>query len=83
MACPVVPSLGLLGDSTPIGEGNKQAAVLGPELVEGVAFSLQQNLMPISGFAQWYPFGVGAAYQAQDEAALFRFELRDVAGVSS
>ena len=39
MACPVVPSLGLLGDSTPIGEGNNQAAVLGPELVEGVAFS--------------------------------------------
>ena len=82
MTCPVVPSLGLLGDSTPIGEGNKQAAILSPDLVEGMAFSLQQNLMPISGFAQWYPFGVGDAYQAQDEAALFRFELRDV-GITS
>ena len=78
MACPIVPSLGshVLGNSTPMGEGNPQVAVLTPDLVSGMAFSLQHNLMPISGFAQWYPFGVGSQYQQQDEASLFRFELR-------
>jgi len=78
MACPIVPSLGsrVLGNATPIGEGNPQVAALTPDLVGGMAFSLQHNLMPISGFAQWYPFGVGNYYQRQDEASLFRFELR-------
>ena len=77
LACPVVPSIAenVLGNSTPIGEGNPQIPVLSPDLVSGMAFSLQQNLMPISGFAQWYPFGTGDSYQKRDEASLFRFEL--------
>lgn len=77
LACPIVPSIGghILGNSTPMGEGNPQVPVLTADLVSGIAFSLQQNLMPISGFAQWYPFGTGSYYQQRDEASLFRFEL--------
>eukprot|EP00756_Hemistasia_phaeocysticola_P025669 Hpha_TRINITY_DN16017_c0_g10::TRINITY_DN16017_c0_g10_i1::g.118061::m.118061 len=73
MACPVVRGLGILGDATPIGEGNP--AVPKDVKVSGVAMSLLQNLMPISGFNQWYPFGVGDYYQKQDEASLFRFAV--------
>ena len=42
-----------------------------------MAFSLQQNLMP-SAVLLVFSGRVGDAYRAQDEAALFRFELRDV-----
>jgi hypothetical protein len=41
--------VGLLGDSTPIGEGFSPRKILSPNLVTGMAFSLVQNLMPISG----------------------------------
>lgn len=50
--------------------------------VAGMAWCLYNNLMPISGFAQWYPFGTGDWYQKQDEASTFRFVLHDgAAGV--
>lgn len=45
--------------------------------IAGMAFNLYNNLMPISGFAQWYPFGVGEWYQKQDEISTFRFLLHD------
>lgn len=73
LMCPIIPGLGLLGDATPMGEGVTPPAPL--EGVVGVAVSLQQNLMPISGFAQWFPFGVGKDYQKQDEMASFRFSV--------
>jgi len=78
MVCPIAEGIGLLGDSSPMGEGNPSlpldsgAASLN---VSGVAVSLVQNLMPISGYAQWYPFGVGENYQKQDENSIFRFKV--------
>ena len=45
--------------------------------VAGMAWNLYNNLMPISGFAQWYPFGVGDWYQERDAASTFRFVLHD------
>ena len=77
LACPIVPALSraLLGNSTPAGEGNPQVPTLGPDQVAGMAVNLLNNLMPISGFPQWYPFGVGGSYQKEDEASVFRFVL--------
>ena len=72
LACPIMDEdKSILGGSTPMGEGTAPQHV---ELnVTGMAYSLYQNLMPISGFPQWYPFGVGESYQRQDEASKFRF----------
>ena len=83
MVCPIVSSASpvaaqLLGGSTPLGEGISSTPML-LEHVEGMAFNLFNNMMPISGFAQWYPFGTGDWYQQRDEASLFRFLLRDAA----
>ena len=83
MVCPIVSSASpvaaqLLGGSTPLGEGISSTPML-LEHVEGMAFNLFNNMMPISGFAQWYPFGTGDSYQQRDEASLFRFLLRDAA----
>ena len=58
MACPIIVNKGLLGFTTPIGEGLSEDRLNASD-IKGVAFSLQQNLMPISGFPEWYPFGVG------------------------
>eukprot|EP00662_Eupelagonemidae_sp_cell21_P031234 gene31234-17669_t len=80
MAMPIVAGAGLVGDSTPMGEGapgGQGGTITGPEMVDGMAMSLHQNLMPISGFAQWYPFGTGKYYQRQDEQSLFRFVVRE------
>lgn len=78
MVCPIVrpnqTGLDLLGDATPIGEGTPWA-LLSPHNVSGTAVSLLQNLMPISGFAQWYPFGVGEHYNQADQNSAFRFKL--------
>ena len=54
----------------------------------GVALQLHNNRMGISGFAQWYPFGIkgdggaqskkkggGGPYQKADENMLFRFKI--------
>jgi hypothetical protein len=79
MVCPIVSQniagpLALLGDMTPMGEGAPWTS-LTPANVSGAAVSLYQNLMPISGFAQWYPFGVGSRYNGVDEASVFRFTV--------
>ena len=57
MACPIVKSSHpmaskLLGGSTPIGEGIDPTPIT-LDQVAGMAFNLYNNLMPISGFAQW------------------------------
>lgn len=46
-----------------------------PNSVTGMAFNLLNNMMPISGFNQWYPFGTGEFYQKNDTASRFRFRL--------
>jgi len=78
LACPIVDGgsgqPGLLGGSTPVGEGVSQAPHL-PNSVTGMAFNLLNNMMPISGFNQWYPFGTGEFYQKNDTASRFRFRL--------
>lgn len=72
MACPIMDgNPNILGGSTPMGENTQPAHIA--LNVTGMALSLVHNLMPISGFPQWYPFGVGSAYQKQDEASKFRF----------
>ena len=86
LACPIVPGVGLLGDASPMGEGNpafpagggrrRQQQQQQHAAVQGVSINLLNNLMPISGFAQWYPFGTGAAYQMEDEASVFRFQVQ-------
>jgi hypothetical protein len=67
-----------LGESNPMGEGFPTTPVMTPGRLTGMAISLYQNLMPISGFAQWSPFGTGDFYQRQDESMSFRFRLSAV-----
>ena len=76
MCMPIVPGLGNLGNVSPMGENHPIPVPSPLTNVNGVAFSLMQNLMPISGFNQWYPFGVGKHYQKQDENSLFRFAVQ-------
>jgi len=81
MVCPIVRgdhpmAKRMVGGSSPIGEG-LDPTPLQLEDVEGLAVNLYNNLMPISGFAQWYPFGVGDWYQTDDESATFRFVIRE------
>ena len=64
-----------LGESTPMGEGFGAEPMMTEARLTGMAVSLYQNLMPISGFAQWSPFGTGDFYQRQDESMSFRFRL--------
>ena len=57
MACPILkPDSALynrtLDGSTPMGEGLDSTPLSLAEL-DGVAINLYNNLMPISGFAQW------------------------------
>lgn len=81
LACPIVSSAGrsgalTLGGSTPMGEGvSGDPAVMAPDRQAGMALNLYNNLMPISGYAQWYPFGTGEFYQKEDESMSFRFRL--------
>ena len=36
------------------------------------------NLFTISGYPQWYPFGIaGSNYQEADETTLFRFSIEE------
>jgi hypothetical protein len=77
LVCPVVPGAGLLGDSTPMSEGTRAPFPKDSTNVTGVAVNLMNNLMPISGYAQWYPFGTGDQYHKEDEASRFRFQLHE------
>lgn len=64
-----------LGESTPMGEGFGATPMMTEARLIGMAIGLYQNLMPISGFAQWSPFGTGDFYQREDERMSFRFRL--------
>ena len=50
---------------------------LNDTMIDGVGINLHNNRMGISGFAQWYPFGVGGRYQEQDETGQFRFVIEE------
>ena len=56
-----------------MGEG--VSGVMTRDRQAGMALNLYNNLMPISGYAQWYPFGTGEFYQRADESMSFRFRL--------
>ena len=47
-------------------------------MIDGMGFNLHANRFEISGFAQWYPFGVGDQYQQQDETTQFRFVIEEL-----
>ncbi len=74
LGCPIIPHLGFLGNATVSGEGWPQTELVYSDIT-GVAMNLYNNLMPISGFPQWYPFGTGDKYQQRDEGSVFRFRL--------
>lgn len=76
LACPIVDGSPLLGGSTPVGEGLDQSPHH-PHSITGIAFNLYNNMMPISGFNQWFPFGTGPFFQQNDTASLFRFTIRE------
>jgi hypothetical protein len=46
-------------------------------MIDGLGINLHNNRFTISGFPQWYPFGVGDRYQEQDEAMKFRFLIEE------
>jgi hypothetical protein len=47
-------------------------------MIDGVGISLYANMFTISGYPQWYPFGiVGSNYQEADETTLFRFSIEE------
>ena len=47
-------------------------------MIDGMGISMLANRFTISGFPQWYPFGVpGVNYQVQDETMQFRFALEE------
>jgi hypothetical protein len=60
---------------SPGSESNQQQVE--DTMIHGVGINLHNNRMGISGFAQWYPFGVGSRYQKQDETAQFRFVIEE------
>lgn len=52
-------------------------ATLNDTMIDGMGVNLHANRFTISGFPQWYPFGVGDLYQKQDETTQFRFVLEE------
>ena len=50
---------------------------LSDAMIDGLGFNLHNNRFTISGFPQWYPFGVGGLYQKHDETTQFRFVLEE------
>ena len=89
MACPVLNSAGKVAVNTTrvkncfmVDDGarrqkNGADSSLNDTMIDGMGINLHNNKMGISGFAQWYPFGVGRLYQGQDESAKFRFVLEE------
>ena len=102
MACPLIYQRDMQGKPTAAAGGglngsnracdgwqgslNRSAAPHTPG-VGGMGLQLHSNRMGISGFAQWYPFGIKspyprlhphlAPYQEADENLLYRFELHE------
>jgi hypothetical protein len=47
-------------------------------MIDGMGINMLANRFTISGFPQWYPFGVpGVNYQQQDETMQFRFSIEE------
>ena len=46
-------------------------------MISGIGIHLHGNLFDISGFPQWYPFGVGDSYQEEDAMEQFRFVFEE------
>lgn len=56
---------------------NESARLVDDAAIDGLGINLHNNRMGISGFARWYPFGVGDRYQKQDETCQFRFVIEE------
>ena len=47
-------------------------------MIDGVGINMYANLFTISGYPQWYPFGiVGANFQEEDATTQFRFSIEE------
>jgi hypothetical protein len=46
-------------------------------MIDGFGINMHNNRFTISGFPQWYPFGVGDRYQKEDETMKFRFLIEE------
>ena len=46
-------------------------------MIDGFGINLFNNRLGISGFPQWYPFGLGERYQKKDETTQFRFVIEE------
>ena len=88
MACPVLnqvadsaltPEDSLLNackQDIPQASGQQQRIT--DAMLDGLGITLHANLFTISGYPQWYPFGVaGANYQEEDETTMFRFTIEE------
>merc|ERR1711924_84600 len=62
-------------DIRPLGAAYQQQVE--DTMIEGLGINLHNNRMGISGFAQWYPFGLGSRSQKQDETGKFRFVIEE------
>ena len=89
MACPVLnraADAGITPESA-VERACFKYNILGPDghrsqqltdgMIDGLGVTLHTNIFGISGFPQWYPFGVGDRYQAEDETAKFRFVIEE------
>ena len=54
-----------------------RAPQLSDAAIDGLGINLFNNRLGISGFPQWYPFGLGDRYQARDETTQFRFVIEE------
>ena len=89
MACPVlnkVADSGLTEEGSllkacfnqDIKQHSGQQQQLTDAMIDGLGISLYANLFTISGYPQWYPFGiVGSNYQEADETTMFRFSIEE------
>ena len=50
---------------------------LNNSMIGGMGIKLHSNRFTISGFAQWYPFGIGGQFQSQDSEEQFRFVIEE------
>jgi hypothetical protein len=59
------------------GGGGQQQPVT-DAMIDGIGITMYANLFTISGYPQWYPFGVvGSNYQEQDATTQFRFSIEE------
>ena len=58
--------------------GGGQQQPLTDAMIDGLSISMYANLFTISGYPQWYPFGVvGSNYQEEDATTKFRFSIEE------